>query len=877
MIQRVSPASVLTAACLVGLSLVAPAPVQAQSSRLGQTFLAVPPGTTGPLNRWPAVAFDSTNRVYLTVTGFGTIVGSFVSEDGAVIGTPFGISTPGEQQYPRVAYSPEAGVFLVTWLDTRQFGTQAAVWARTVRYTGSGGAAASGEFMVARATAGAGGGAHSESGPDVVYSTGSQEFLVTWMQYGLSGQGFYDIRGQRVNTAGQLAGSELFITEDAEWQAQPAAAYNPVDDEFAVIFTDARGKPEVSSARLRRIKAGTGAFVGGIVVTHVSSYVTTPQITWNTASGNYLVAWFSFAPAAGSYGQILNRDLSPVNPVSPLAIGVGSYDSLSIDYSTTAGVYFAVYHGFTSDDMGNEIGPTGVPDPAFIVTNSGGSGNFNPRIAAHSARAEWLMVSSRDFNRTVAQRIQSGSRKGGPPPPLPTSARIDLSTAAAPTGSWFFAEGATGGGTIPFDTYYLVSNEGNTPAEVRAYVSQPDGFTYEKEFVVEAHARKTTRLGDLVSAGSYGVVLQSKEAGEPIYAERETLWGGDLRGGAASAGVRTLSNTWYFAEGSTKFGFFDNYLLLMNPNQQTANVTISYFQPVSADQGSGAPVVPIVRQYTVPSQARLTVYANAISELANSDFSTTIASDQPIVAERSMFWGEGWEGGTNSSGATAPAPKWYFAEGAAATKFETYYTILNANPTPVSLKVTYLPENGTPVVRTYPIGASARYTILLNSEVGNVGGIGSTFETVGGESIVVERSIYWGAFPWVEGTNVMGATAPSSVWWLPEGSTANGFETFVLISNPNDVPVTVRLTGFGEDGAFVPTDFPIAANARLTLYMNNANNFPQLQGKSFATRVEALTQIGGVPAGIIAEHAVYWLPDPQSYWRGGSAAFGIPQ
>jgi hypothetical protein len=348
---------------------------------------------------------------------------------------------------------------------------------------------------------------------------------------------------------------------------------------------------------------------------------------------------------------------------------------------------------------------------------------------------------------------------------------------------------------------------------------------------------------------------------EPIWAERAMYWGSNFEGGSAAGGATTLSKQWLFAEGSTKLNYFDNFLLLFNPQGEDANVSITYFLP------DGRP--PVVKPYRIPKQGRLTIHANSIAELANTDFSFRIDADQAIMAERSMYFGPNWVGGTNTVGAIEASSAWFFAEGVAAERFDTYYTVLNPNPSPITLSVSYLRDDGGVIFKEYPLAANSRSTISLRDELGLAGAVGAAFWG-GGEPIVVERSIYWGA-PWVEGTNSIGVTGASPTWHLPEGTTKNGFETFVLIANLNDFPVVARVTAMREDGQNVITDFTLLPHSRRTVYLNDADAFPHLQNQSFSTTVDVLD--GQSP--VIVEHAIYWRRDGANYWRGGSSAFGI--
>ena len=181
----------------------------------------------------------------------------------------------------------------------------------------------------------------------------------------------------------------------------------------------------------------------------------------------------------------------------------------------------------------------------------------------------------------------------------------------------------------------------------------------------------------------------------------------------------------------------------------------------------------ITKQYPVAAQKRLTLYANDIPELAGKDFSTTITAATGVVAERAMYWrligstDPSWVGGAASLGATAPQTTWVFAEGAAAPNFESFYLLLNPNSAPITVHARFLPETGMPTLKTINVAPQSRATVYLNGELGNIGGVASTF-TSDSLPFLAERSIYWGAGR-VEGTNVIGASSAATRVALPGG------------------------------------------------------------------------------------------------------------
>lgn len=409
-------------AVLVGsalLWLVAPDAALAQASRVGDTFAVpyVPYPQYWP-KRFPAVAFDSANGVYLTVAGNGTVGGAFVSADGAPLGAPFAIVAGTAGQAPSLAYSPDAGAFLVAWLDTN---TESSVWGQMWAFGAGGvGTPVTGPFMIALAP----GGAYSEVAPAVAYSTASKEFLVAWHQ-GLAIPRWDDIRAQRVSNAGQLIGPEVVITADqGVWQTQPGIGYNPVTNEFYVAWSgEANGAATIEA---QRVQAGTGALVGSRTTLATGPFLTLPKVQYNSATGRLFVAWY-FEKPRGLYGRFIKPDGSFDGDIIPLSTAYFAYDATHQAYNPVSNTFFVVTHSGDAggpEDYGFEVSALGTPSPALQVTAAGGTGNFYPAIAAHAQRAEWMVVTSNTMTTIMGQRLSTLTRDpsgpANPPAPPPT-------------------------------------------------------------------------------------------------------------------------------------------------------------------------------------------------------------------------------------------------------------------------------------------------------------------------------------------------------------------------------------------------------------------------------------------------------------------------
>jgi len=91
--------------------------------------------------------------------------------------------------------------------------------------------------------------------------------------------------------------------------------------------------------------------------------------------------------------------------------------------------------------------------------------------------------------------------------------------------------------------------------------------------------------------------------------------------------------TYYLSEGATG-GFFDEDILIANPNQDAAPVTLTF----SKETGE-----QVHTTRTVPAQAHLTVHVGELAGLEATSASAQVSSDAglPLLVERSMFWDKG--------------------------------------------------------------------------------------------------------------------------------------------------------------------------------------------------------------------------------------------
>jgi hypothetical protein len=239
-----------------------------------------------------------------------------------------------------------------------------------------------------------------------------------------------------------------------------------------------------------------------------------------------------------------------------------------------------------------------------------------------------------------------------------------------------------------------------------------------------------------------------------------------------------LADSTAVAEGATG-AFRDTFLLLSNPSEYMASATIEFLGAPRPTSFYSGPIPPYGR-VTIPIKS-LTYgpYATPAYPLADAEFAMrVIASPQPIVAERAMYWlGDPgpWADGTSVFGLTSSGLRWGFAEGRVGgpLAFHTYIRVFNPTYTKsAEVKVTYLKADGTTVVQTYTVPGSyvnvafppaPFVTIDANATPGLQNeSFGVLVESTNGVEIVAERSMYWdaGGVFWAGGLATAGTRLP---------------------------------------------------------------------------------------------------------------------
>jgi subtilisin family serine protease len=216
---------------------------------------------------------------------------------------------------------------------------------------------------------------------------------------------------------------------------------------------------------------------------------------------------------------------------------------------------------------------------------------------------------------------------------------------------------------------------------------------------------------------------------------------------------------------------------------------------------------------------------------------------------------------------------WYLAEGSTAHGFEEYILIQNPNAEAASVTLNLMAVTGVLPGQTVSVPPDSRYTIRVN-DVAPDQDLSAALTS--DRNIICERAMYWNGR--VEGTDSIGVQSPSCSWYLAEGTTAYGFETYLLIENPNTAAAHVDVTYMTPAGPVPKGTITVNGHSRYTITV--ADDIP---GSDVSFQVIADQRV-------IAERSMYWdsrrgghdsigtvLPAQQWYLAEGSTDWGFDE
>jgi len=409
----------------------------------------------------------------------------------------------------------------------------------------------------------------------------------------------------------------------------------------------------------------------------------------------------------------------------------------------------------------------GLVVPQMLTLLPGARVTLNPETLAPLASAAFSTIIEADATVVADRTMAWDSRHYG--------SHAETAT-ARPSMTWYLAEGAT---HLNFSLFYLLVNPNAAPATVTVTYLLQGGPPFVKTYTLGPNSRANIWVDEedpLLASADISSIIQSTL---PIVVERAMYannGGLPFGAGHASAAIPAPALEWFLAEGATG-DFFDLFVLIANPNAETANLAVTYLLPNGTT---------VARTYQVGPKRRYTIYVDEESRrLANTAVSTIVRSTNgvPVIVERAMWWpgptygANWWREGHSSPGSTATAARWALAEGEqdGPDASETYLLIANTGTTAATARVTLYYENGGTATTTLGVAGQGRGTVRIASAFPDSAGrrFGAIVESIAGSTaLVVERAMYTSTAEdvWAGGTNALGT--PIELLAPPPGSAA---------------------------------------------------------------------------------------------------------
>ena len=310
---------------------------------------------------------------------------------------------------------------------------------------------------------------------------------------------------------------------------------------------------------------------------------------------------------------------------------------------------------------------------------------------------------------------------------------------------------------------------------------------------------------------------------------------------STTVGVPAPATSWGFPEGYTG-STFQEYLTLLNPGQLTATVQVA-LAPDAVD-ATGTRTLSLV----VPPSQRVTASISALNKgNAAQSVGLIASSDQPVVAERVLYFGDGRGSGkfgsTVSSGAPAAANQLNIAYGSSGgtaadalgalrpSGDQQFITLLNPSTSgaPVQVTANFAGPTGLQVGLPLPISVApgTRKTIIANTALNAAAGQFTVSLSANGP-IQAEAAQYFGGSPNI-GTHP-GVDFPASPGgtdlllsdlstMLPDGAPIT---RTVYLSNPSTAAIGIVATYFGTTGATAQGSYTVPAGGMTTVDVGQA-------------------------------------------------------
>jgi len=487
--------------------------------------------------------------------------------------------------------------------------------------------------------------------------------------------------------------------------------------------------------------------------------------------------------------------------------------------------------------ISGQAGMTVTIDGAYFGASRGSSYvKFNKTRAAETDYVSWSTYEGESTSQILVN-VPSGATTG------PVTVTTDGGTSNRKTftitasSTYYLAEGTTDYG---FDTYVTIQNPNPTAVTAQVTYMTKTGARERPDLTLPPTSQTVVNPRDVLGSTDFSTQVTCRE-GKTICVDRRMTWtgpGAPSPEGHSSVGVTSPEKTWYLPEGSSDWGF-ECWLLIQNPNSKEASCKVTYMI-----EGKGP------QEFTkkVPANSRSTF--SMAEDIGAHDASIKVESSLPVIPERAMYRNNRREG-HDSIGTTTPATDYYLAEGATGygPGFVTWVLVQNPQGSPTEVSITYMTQSGVVPGPSFTMPANSRKTIKVNDQL--PAGTDVSTKVHGTQPIIAERAMYWDAGTGEACHDSIGMDSPHKTFYLPDGESSNGYETWTLVQNPNSSDVTVEVTYMTPTGqGNVTKTETVKGSSRRTFSMAGHSG---IQGRA-AIMVRSKTS----GKKVMVERAMYW-------------------
>lgn len=266
-------------------------------------------------------------------------------------------------------------------------------------------------------------------------------------------------------------------------------------------------------------------------------------------------------------------------------------------------------------------------------------------------------------------------------------------------------------------------------------------------------------------------------------------------------------------------------VIVANPGSGDLHVSATFAE-------SGGQQVTTTR--VVPAYSRTTF---KLETEASSPFTaTTLVLDSGAAAVEQEV--QGPLGESIAPCASASSDHWYFAAGRTDTDATMLLSLYNPFPGDAIADLRFATDQGPTTPDAYQgivIPGHGVAVVNVGEKVRIRSAIATTVNVRAGRLVVDKLQLQNGTGPAIRGLSlVLGAPAPGTTWYYPDGVSAKGRAEHFEIYNPGTAEAQVDVSPFLDRGAADPFNLTVAPGDRISLQIDKEPRIPPNVGQSWA-------------------------------------------